>query len=226
MRPNSPRTRSRCPFCRLDVIVTLPVPLTGDRGDGIGGSSMGWSHGKKVEEERKHWRKQGVTSCNSLSGRLEFPRFTASAAALAEQNCQQAPHYISPQCCLMVKETHELLGSHCLHNSFRTPQKAQSPGKNVALDGCICICPLFLSEPFPTVCLLLITDWEFSKADQQWSSLSGRSSPIIFPLWTVHLLFLLFSSIIQKNLLHKYLSQFLEFSYPAQLWENCTSEII
>lgn len=158
MRPNSPQTRSCCPFCRLDVIVTLPVPLTGDRGDGIRGSSMGWSHGKKVVEERKLWRKQRVTSCNSLSGRLEFPPFTASAAALVEQSCQQDPHYISPQCCLMVKEMQGLLGSHCLHNCFRTPQKAQSPGKNITLDGCICICPLFLFEPFPTVYYLLLIE--------------------------------------------------------------------
>lgn len=150
MRPNSPQTRSCCAFCRLDVIVILPVPLMGDSGNGIRGSNMGWSHGKEVVEERKYWRKWRVTSCNSLSGRLEFPPFTASAAALAEQSCQQGPHHISSQCCHM-KEVQVLPGSHCLHNSFKTPQKAQSPGKNVILDGHIRICPLFLSEHFPTV---------------------------------------------------------------------------
>lgn len=172
------------------------MPLSGDRGNDIRGSSMGWSCGKKVVEERKHWRKQRVTSCNSLSGRLEFPPFTASAAAQAEQSCQQAPHYTSSQC-PMVKAMQVLPGSHCLHSSFRTPRKAQGPGKNVALDGPSWICPPFLSEYFPAVCSLLITDWEFSKTDQQCSSLSGSSSPI-FPLWTVHLLFL-YSVLSYKN---------------------------
>lgn len=113
MRPNSPRTRSCCPFCRLDVIVTLPVPLMGNRGNGIRGSSMGWSHGEEVVEERKLWRKWRVTSCSSLSGRLELPPFTASAAALAEQRCQQGPHYISSQCYPMVKEMQVLPASRC-----------------------------------------------------------------------------------------------------------------
>lgn len=41
MRPNSPRTRSHCPFSRLDVTVRLPVPLTGGRGNEIRGSRHG-----------------------------------------------------------------------------------------------------------------------------------------------------------------------------------------
>lgn len=157
MRPNSPQTGSCCPFCRLDVIVTLPVPLTG-----AGGMALGEAP-RAEAVARRLWKKGNagesrVTSCNSLSGRLELPPFTASAAALAEQSCQQAPHHISSRCCFMVKEMQGLPGSHWLHNSFRTPQTAQSPGRNVTLDGCIRICPLFLSELFPAVCLLLITD--------------------------------------------------------------------
>lgn len=157
MRPNSPQTGSCCPFCRLDVIVTLPVPLTGAGGMALGEAA------RAEAVARRLWKKGNagesrVKNCNSLSGRLEFPRFTTSAAALAEQSCQQAPHYISSQCCFMVKEMQGLPASHCLHNSFRTPQKARSPGKNVTLEGCIQIFPLFLSELFPAVCLLLITD--------------------------------------------------------------------
>lgn len=187
MRPNSPQTRSCCAFCRLDVIVTLPVPLMGDRGNGIRGAARAevvvrrlWKKGSAGESRDSQvvtlWE-AGVPSFHS----------SCNSTGWAELPAGSSLHFITVL-------PHGEGNAHCLRNSFRTPQKAQSPGKNVALDGHICIYPPFLSEHFLTVCLLLITDWEFSKTDQQCSSRSGRSWLILFPLWTVHLLFLLLIS--------------------------------
>lgn len=147
MRPNSPRTRSRCPFCRLDVIVTLPVLLTGGMtlGEAAWAEAMVrrlWKKGKTGESRESQVITPPLGGWRSLLSQLLQQHGLSRAAS----RLLTTFHH------LMVKEMQDLPGSQCLHSSCRTPQKAQSPGKNVALDGHSCICPLFLSEHFPIVC--------------------------------------------------------------------------